>query len=84
MLWNMVVNLRKGKKFGASNQVQLVNSNCGRLREEETMHQLPEDVEAAKHRLRSRPGNIGRSTQQSCLLLSLYVLQSDQFFRFIL
>jgi hypothetical protein len=48
MLRNMVVNLTKREQYGASNQVQSVNLNCGRPREEETLHQLPEDVEAIK------------------------------------
>ena len=40
MLQTMVINMRKGDHSGASNQVKFVNSNCGKLNEEETMHQL--------------------------------------------
>jgi hypothetical protein len=48
MLWNMVANLIKGQQCGASNQVQLINSNYGRPREEEKMPHLLEDVEIVK------------------------------------
>jgi hypothetical protein len=44
MLRNMVINLSKGDHFGASNQVQLVNSNCERLKEEEIVQHLPVDI----------------------------------------
>jgi hypothetical protein len=48
MLRNMVINLSKGDKSRDSNQVRLVNSNCEGMKEEETVHQLPEDMEIVK------------------------------------
>jgi hypothetical protein len=48
MIRNMVINLSKGDRFGASSQVQSENSNCKRLKEEETVHQLEEDMEIVK------------------------------------
>jgi hypothetical protein len=45
MLWTMVINMRKGDHSGASNEVQSMNSNYGKLNEEETMHQHDDVME---------------------------------------
>jgi hypothetical protein len=49
----MVVKLFKGEQFRASNQVQLVNSNYERPRDEDIIHQLPENLELVKKALDS-------------------------------
>jgi hypothetical protein len=44
----MVINLSKGDQSRPSNQVQTVNSNYGGQKEENTMNQLPKDMEIEK------------------------------------
>jgi hypothetical protein len=51
MLRNMVINLSKGDQSRDLNKVKLVNSNCEGMKEEETMHQLHEDMEIIKQEL---------------------------------
>jgi hypothetical protein len=40
MLGTLVTNMSKGDHSSASNQVQSVNSNCGKLNEEAVVHRL--------------------------------------------
>jgi hypothetical protein len=54
-LRNMVINLRKGDQSRDLNQVQSINSNYEGLKEEETVHQLTENMEIVK--LNSDPMN---------------------------
>lgn len=57
LLRNMVLNLSKGDQSGVSNQRLSVNSTQGELMEEETVHQLAEDMEIVKQD--SAPLNAG-------------------------
>ena len=41
---NMITNLNKGNQLGDLSQVQLVNSKYKRLKEEEMVHQLDENM----------------------------------------
>jgi hypothetical protein len=53
----MVINLSKGAQCGISNQRMLISSSHGDLREEDTVHQLAEDVEMGQQG--SVPSNVG-------------------------
>lgn len=48
MLQNMVIKMNKGDQSGALNQVQSVNSNCGGPKEDETVHQLADNMKLVK------------------------------------
>jgi hypothetical protein len=39
------MNMSKGDHLGNSNQIQLVNSNCGKLNDEAAMHQLEDKMD---------------------------------------
>jgi hypothetical protein len=51
MLRNMVVNMSKGEKSGASNQVQSVNSNFKLSETKERRHQRLENLQLVKQAL---------------------------------
>jgi len=57
MLGTLVTNMSKGDHSSTSNQVQSVNSNCGKLNEEAIVHQL-EFVMEIEH----RTPEIGKTT----------------------